>query len=230
VSVDYYSILEVWPTASVEEIKRNYFRLAKLYHPDAAGDTPENRERFKQINEAYGALSDAQKRSVYDESLRKSKSGSKDAVAIQEKDRRSAMLSFTQAKEAMRNGRFDKAALLFKAAIKYDPTNPAYHSWYGFCLGMLNTRLHEARDACLKAIQMEFYNADYHANLGFVYFKAGLKKVAMKHFKESLKWDPDNPIASKYLSIGGEEDKEIVEVGPLDKLMATFKGLFSRIA
>jgi len=225
VNADYYSILEVWPTASVEEIKRNYFRLAKLYHPDAAGDTPENRERFKLINETYSVLSDAQKRATYDESLRKTKN-SKDAVGIQEKDRRSAGLSFSQAKEAMRSGRFDKAALLFKAAIKYDPTNPAYHSWYGFCLGMLNTRLHEARDACLKAIQMEFYNADYHANLGFVYFKAGLKKVAIKHFKEALKWDPDNPIASKYLSISGEETKE--EVGPIDKLIAGFKGMFSR--
>jgi curved DNA-binding protein CbpA len=225
VNADYYSILEVWPTASVEEVKRNYFRLAKLYHPDAAGDTPENRERFKLINEAYSVLSDAQKRAIYDESLRKNKN-SKDAVAIQEKDRRSAALAFSQAKEALRSGRFDKAALLFKAAIKYDPTNPAYHSWYGFCLGMLNTRLHEARDACLKAIQMEFYNADYHANLGFVYFKAGLRKVAIKHFKEALKWDPDNPIASKYVSIGGEETKE--EVGPIDKLIAGFKGMFSR--
>jgi tetratricopeptide (TPR) repeat protein len=227
VSADYYSILEVWPTASVEEIKKNYFRLAKLYHPDAAGDTPENRERFKQINEAYAVLSDAQKRVTYDESLRKTKN-SKDGVAIQEKDRRSAMLSFSQAKEAMRSGRFDKAALLFKAAIKYDPSNPAYHSWYGFCLGMLNTRLHEARDACRKAIQMEFYNADYHANLGFVYFKAGLKEIAIKHFKEALKWDPDNPIASKYVSIGGEDTKP--EIGPIDKIVAGLKGLFSRSA
>lgn len=225
-SVDYYSTLEVWPTASADEIKRNYFRLAKLYHPDAAGDTADNRERFKLINEAYSNLSDSQKRAVYDESLRKSKT-SKDAPAIQEKDRRSAMMSFTQAKEAMRSGRFDKAALLFKAAIKYDPTNPAYHSWYGFCLGMLNTRLHEARDACLKAIQIEFYNADYHANLGFVYFKAGLKQIAIKHFKEALKWDPDNPIASKYISISGAEEKE--EVGPIDKIVTSLKGLFSRV-
>lgn len=224
---DYYSTLEVWPTASADEIKRNYFRLAKLYHPDAAGDTPENRERFKLINEAYGNLSDPEKRATYDESLRKSKS-SKDGVAIQEKDRRSATLSFTQAKEAMRSGRFDKAALLFKAAIKYDPTNPAYHSWYGFCLGMLNTRLHEARDSCLKAIQIEFYNADYHANLGFVYFKAGLKQVALKHFREALKWDPDNPIASKYVAISGAEEKP--EVGPIDKMFASLKGLVSRVS
>ena len=222
---DYYSLLEIWPTASVEEIKRNYFRLAKLYHPDAAGDTVENRERFKSINEAYSVLSDQQKRLAYDESLRKAKT-SKDAGSLLESDRRSANLSFQQAKEAMRGGRFDKAALLFKSAMKYDPTNPAYCSWYGFCLGMLNTRLHEARDACRKAVQMEYYNADYHANLGFVYFKAGLKQVAIKHFKEALKWDPENPIASKYVSLGGEEAEP--DVGPIDKLYAGVKAIFSR--
>lgn len=224
-SADFYAILEVWPTASVDEIKRNYFRLAKLYHPDAAGDTPENRERFKSINEAYGVLSDSQKRAAYDESLRKSKA-TKDGAAIQEKDRRSATMSFQQAKDAMRSGRFDKAALLFKAASKYDPTNPAYYSWYGFCLGMLNTRLHEARDACRKAIQIEYYNADYHANLGFVYIKAGLKQIAMKHFKEAIKWDPDNPIAKKYLALSGEEEKE--PVGPIDKLVAGVRNILSR--
>jgi len=95
---------------------------------------------------------------------------------------------------------------------------------------MLNTRLHEARDACLKAIEMEFYNADYHANLGFVYFKAGLKKVAVKHFKEAIKWDPENPIAKKYLSIGGDEDDDKKETGPIDKMVAGVKGIFSRIA
>jgi Flp pilus assembly protein TadD len=225
VNTEYYSILEVWPTASIDEIKSNYFRLAKLYHPDAAGDTAENRERFKAINEAYGVLSDPQKRVEYDESLRRAKT-SKDGAAIQESDRRSANLSFQQAKDAMRSGRFDKAALLFKAAIKYDPTNPAFYSWYGFCLGMLNTRLHEARDACRKAIQMEYYNADYHANLGFVYFKAGLKQIAVKHFKEALKWDPDNPIASKYVALSGETTAE--QVGPIDRIIAGVKGIFSR--
>ena len=91
---------------------------------------------------------------------------------------------------------------------------------------MLNTRLHEARDACRKAIQMEYYNADYHANLGFVYIKAGLKQVAIKHFKEAIKWDPDNPIANKYLALSGEDEKE--PVGPIDKLVAGVRSILSR--
>jgi curved DNA-binding protein CbpA len=225
VKADYYSILEAWPTSSVDDIKKNYFRLAKLYHPDVAGDIPENRERFKLINEAFSVLSHPQKRSEYDEDLRKSKLTSRSSVAIQEKDRRSAALAFTQAKDAIRQGRYDKAALLLKSAIKYDSTRPAYHSWYGFSLAMLNTRLHEARDACKKAIQMEFYNAEYHANLGFVYFKAGLKALAIKHFNDALKWDPENKIARKYIYLA--KGKGVEDTGPITRLFGAMRGLFA---
>lgn len=223
---DYYSILEVWPSSSIDDVKKSYFRLAKMYHPDTAGDTPENRERFKLINEAYNILSDSQKRHLYDESLRKGKVNSKSAQTLQEQDRRSASISFNQAKEAMRNGHYDKATLLLKNAIKCEPKNPAYQSYYGFCLAMLNTNLHEARDACKKAIQMEFYNPEYHANLGFVYFKAGLKNLALQHFRDSLKWDPDNRIAKKFMTVMGEGD--LVEVGPIDKIVGAIKNIFSK--
>jgi len=99
----------------------------------------------------------------------------------------------------MRQNRYDKAVVLLKAAIKYDDSNPAYHSWYGFALGGMKAQLHEARDACKKALEMEFYNADYHANLGFVYMQAGLTSTAMESFEEALKWDPDHPTAMRYL-------------------------------
>ncbi len=224
VKADYYSIIEAWPTSSIDDIKKNYFRLAKLYHPDVAGDVPENRERFKLINEAYSVLSDPQKRHEYDEQLRKSNQRSRSVVAIQEKDRRSAALAFTQAKEAIRQGRYDKAALLLKSAVQYDSTRPAYHSWYGFSLAMLNTRLHEARDVCKKALQMEFYNADYHANLGFVYFKAGLKSLAIKHFKDALRWDPENRVAKKYIDLARGKGGE--SAGPITKIFSAVKEIF----
>ena len=225
VKADYYSILEAWPTSSIDDIKKNYFRLAKLYHPDVAGNIPENRERFKLINEAYSVLSDSQKRHEYDEQLRNCNQRNRSAVAIQEKDRRSAALAFTQAKEAIRQGRYDKAALLLKSTIKYDSTRPAYYSWYGFSLAMLNTRLHEARDVCKKALQMEFYNADYHANLGFVYFKAGLKSLAVKHFQDALRWDPENRVARKYLAL--VQGRGAVESGPISKIFSAVKTIFA---
>lgn len=204
--VDLYQVLRIWPTATDEAIKKAYFNLAKLFHPDVAdkADGPANGETngdvdFKLINEAYAILSDPVKRREYDESLKKYGARDRRSTA-KEADRRSAQLAFEQARTAMKHNRYDKAVVLLKSAIKYDGSNAAYHSWYGFALGALNTRLHEARDACKKALEMEFYNADYHANLGYVYHQAGLKSTAEENFREALKWDPDHVLALKYLS------------------------------
>ena len=62
---DYYEVLGVQKNASEADIKSAFRRLARQYHPDVS--TEENaEEKFKEINEAYGVLSDAQKRSKYD--------------------------------------------------------------------------------------------------------------------------------------------------------------------
>lgn len=196
--IDYYEVLSVWPTADANAIKKAYFKLAKLHHPDIAGDSDsKDAVDFKLINEAFAILSDPTRRREFDEKLKKKSGGS--VAEKREADKRSAHLSYEQARAAMRQNRYDKAAVLLKAAIKYDDSNPAYHSWYGFALGVLKTQLHEARDACKKALEMEFYNADYHANLGFVYMQAGLSSTAMESFEEALKWDPDQPTALRYM-------------------------------
>jgi len=62
---DYYEVLEVERSASQEEIRRAYRRLARNYHPDV-NKSPEAEARFKEINEAYQVLSDPEKRAAYD--------------------------------------------------------------------------------------------------------------------------------------------------------------------
>lgn len=64
---DYYEVLGVDKSASADEIKKAYRKLAKQYHPDLNKDNPEAADKFREIGEAYGVLSDNDKRAKYDQ-------------------------------------------------------------------------------------------------------------------------------------------------------------------
>jgi len=63
---DYYEVLQVTRTATDQEIKSSYRKLALQFHPDRNPDNKEAEEKFKECSEAYGVLSDSEKRAAYD--------------------------------------------------------------------------------------------------------------------------------------------------------------------
>jgi len=64
---DYYEILSVTRTATEQEIKSSYRKLAMQFHPDRNPGNPEAEEKFKEATEAYSVLSDAEKRERYNQ-------------------------------------------------------------------------------------------------------------------------------------------------------------------
>ena len=64
---DYYEVLGVEKNASDAEIKKAYRKLAMKYHPDQNPGDKTAEEKFKEINEAYEVLSDADKKARYDQ-------------------------------------------------------------------------------------------------------------------------------------------------------------------
>src|SRR6478735_3712738 len=64
---DYYATLGVSKTASQDDIRKAFRKLARQYHPDVAKDKKAAETKFKEINEAYEVLGDAEKRTKYDQ-------------------------------------------------------------------------------------------------------------------------------------------------------------------
>lgn len=81
---DYYEVLGVEKTASVEEIKKAYRKKAIQYHPDKNPGDKQAEENFKEAAEAYDVLSDPQKRQRYDQFGHAGVGGLRRAVALAE--------------------------------------------------------------------------------------------------------------------------------------------------
>jgi len=64
---DYYDVLQLHRNASEAEIKKAYRKMAFKYHPDQNSGDPQAEAKFKELTEAYGVLTDAQKRALYDQ-------------------------------------------------------------------------------------------------------------------------------------------------------------------
>jgi tetratricopeptide (TPR) repeat protein len=199
-SIPLTELLEVEGKCDSETIKRNYYRLAKEFHPDRyfCSTDPSVKIKlttiFDALTKAYNVLKDDRKRDEYFASLLAPKQNEK----ALDSDARAAE-QFREGVADFKKGNFWGAIDKFKWAAKMAPKNANHWSYLSLAYSKVPGRVKDAEEALLTAMKLDPYNAELHSHLGLVYMKAGLKKRAHAAFQKALKIDPKNNKAIKGL-------------------------------
>ena len=201
---DHYQVLGVARSATPQELKKAYFRLAKVYHPDRhfdaeMSDMKETLEAlFTGIHKAYQTLNDPEQRRNYD-----GVSDEKPAVTAQYEEKHPeeyvenytekagrAAAYFKAGMDDFNVGNYWGAAESFAWATRLDPVKSDYFYHYGISLMRIPRRRHEAEENLKKAIEIDPLRPEYRLELGALYLKSGLKAKALEVYNDALRQNP----------------------------------------
>ena len=162
---NYYEILGVSPKATTDEIKRKYREMARKFHPDrpSVTDKAAGQKVFAQINQAYGVLSDPEKRAKYDATLDPTSPAARAAATKGGPPASSAPLTAAQAanvtrlvadaETALLQNKLDNALSICQLVLKTDPRNSKALGFLGETLERMGKR-QEAAAAYRQALQV----------------------------------------------------------------------------
>lgn len=193
-------LLETGERPDSETIRKNYYRLAKEFHPDRYFAIRDDSVKakltniFDAITKAYNLLKDTTSRT--DRNGPSMAASSKEPAS---EDTTRAEDQFRRGIDEFKKGNYWGAAENFGWATKLSPSNSFYWSYLSLSFSKMPGRLKDAEESLLTAIKLEPRNADFQANLGLIYLKSGMKKRAVGCFEKALRIDPANIKAVKGL-------------------------------
>jgi curved DNA-binding protein CbpA len=192
---NHYQVLRVATTATQVEIKRAYYSVAKLFHPDHYHDTanPVGLEQVKtifcRVNEAYRVLSSDAHRRTYDFDLSVKNFG----LGRKEHSGRSGAVQEVQlGRQVLKERKFPTAVYYFERAVKMFPDKSDYHDLLAQALSSLPQRKRDAERHYKKAIELEPARTEYYCHFGSFYDTEGFPSRALQQFEAAREWDPDN--------------------------------------
>ncbi len=209
---DYYQVLKIDRSATTEEIREAYLKLAKEHHPDkhaGEGDSAGANQEFTVIAEAYKVLIDRKRRREYDQALL---APQRDASPEEKASRVQAEASFKHGMSALEAKEFARAEMYLRAACDLNPEVAKYRSFLGVAMAGQGKGFKAAESRCKEAIEMEIYNPNHYVNLGIVYRMMGQAEKAKSQFEQALQWNPKHKTA----------------LGELEKLKTGRKGILER--
>jgi curved DNA-binding protein CbpA len=202
----HYEVLEVGHGATPMEIKKAYFHLANLYHPDRhfepeMHDMKEKLEAlFSRIHDAYETLSSKTGRHQYNLDLASGAERERGEEKVQRgksANRETARAQYNEGMKQFNQRNFWGAEEAFAWAIRLDPGNPEYVFRRGLTLARIPRRGHEAEEHFVKAIEKAPEKSEYHLELGNFYARSGLKEKALDAYQNALQRDPTSDTINK---------------------------------
>lgn len=197
----FYEILEVGSNSSREEIKRSYFRLVKVYHPDRHFEEglrevkKELEGIFSKLSEGYDTLTNREKRRAYDAELSRPKA----SPAKPPNEEEQARQHYYQGKGAYSLNEYKTAVYFFESATRLAPENHVYWGKLGEALLYLPGQVHRAEAAFRQAVSLKPEGIDYYVSLAKIYEGEGLVRRALKEYESALKIAPQDPMLKEHL-------------------------------
>ncbi|MBI2213579.1 MAG: DnaJ domain-containing protein [Acidobacteria bacterium] len=187
--VNYYEVLGVERTATEDEIRDHFRKLAREHHPDRyrGTDKAEAERKFQVLTEAMNVLTNPQRRKAHDSEL----SGGAGARAMSD-PKELAKVYLSNGVKAFKSGDVPAAIEAFDMAVKHNPDDPRAHHYLALAAAKVPSMLRQAVQAVETAVQKEPYNPLFLKDAGTLCRRVGLFSKAERYFEEALKWDQGN--------------------------------------
>jgi curved DNA-binding protein CbpA len=187
--VNYYEVLGVARSASEQEIRDRFRKLAREQHPDRYKGTDKDgaERRFQTLTEAVNILTNAAKRKQHDAELSSGidKGSAADFVQVGKAYLAKGVKAF---KEGDMRGAYEN----FDMAAKHNPADAKAFHYLALAAHRIPTYARQAVQAIESAVQREPVNPLYLKDAGLICKRAGLVAKAERYLDEALKWDADN--------------------------------------
>jgi curved DNA-binding protein CbpA len=186
--INYYEVLGVERSASEQEIRDQFRKLARANHPDRhkGTDKAEAERKFQTLTEAVNVLTNPTRRKQHDGELNAGISKtSADFSQV-------AKVYMSKGVKAFKEGDIRAAYENFDMAVKHNPNDAKAFHYLALAAGRIPAYTRQAVQAIESAVQREPVNPTYLKDAGLICKRAGLVAKAERYLNEALKWDPTN--------------------------------------
>lgn len=187
--VNYYEVLGVERSASEQEIRDRFRRLARESHPDRyrGPDKGDAERRFQTLTEAVNVLTNPVRRKQHDAEISSptAKSGTVDFVQI-------AKAYVAKGVKAYKERDYKAAYDQFDLAVKHNAQDAKAFHYLALAASQIQGYTRQAVLAAEAAVQRDGMNPQYLKDAGLLCKRAGLNAKAERYLEEALKWDREN--------------------------------------